>query len=250
MVLATVCSGKERDDADFFPLSVDYVAKTYAAGRIPGGFFKREGKLSEQEVLSSRLIDRTIRPLFPKGYRNEIQVIAMVVSADEKFNPDVLGITAASCALSLSKIPFAGPIAGVRVSMVDNNLVVLPTLEEVEQGSLDLIVSGSESSIVMVEGNAWEVKESVIVDAIMLAHQEIKKLVAVQREMMQKCGVTPVTFTPPQPNAEIAAAVRELLKDKLHDISFHGIKQTRYAGMDTLLAETKTALAEKFPEAE
>ena len=250
MVLATACCGKEMPDSDFFPLTVEYVAKNYAAGKIPGGYFKREGKPSEKEVLSARLVDRPLRPLFPKGYRNEVQIISLVLSADEVYDADVMAITAASCALCLSDIPFAEPVAAVRVGLVDGALKIFPSLADSESGKIQLIVAGSESSIVMVEGSCSEVSENVIVDAISLAHVEIKKLVAMQKELMVKTGVVRPAFTPVVLDPAILAAVSELVKDKLHDISFQADKKIRYAGMKKLLDEVKLALAEKFPEQE
>ncbi|MGB7568125.1 MAG: polyribonucleotide nucleotidyltransferase [Chitinivibrionales bacterium] len=250
MVLATACSGNIIENTDFFPLTVEYIAKNYAAGKIPGGYFKREGKPSEKEVLSARLVDRPLRPLFPKGLRTEIQIIASVISADETYDADVMAITAASCALCLSDIPFAEPVAAVRVGMVDGALKVFPTLAEIETARLDLIVAGSETSIVMVEGNAGEISEDVIVDAIGLAHGEIKKLVAMQKDLMAKTNVVRPAFTPSVLDEEILAAVSELVKDTLHDISFIGDKKKRYAGMKQLLADVQLKLAERFPEKE
>jgi polyribonucleotide nucleotidyltransferase len=248
MVLVTVCSGKEMVDSDFFPLTVEYIAKNYAAGKIPGGYFKREGKPSEKEVLSARLIDRPVRPLFPKAYRNEVQIIATVISADDVYDADVMAITAASCALNLSDIPFMEPIAAVRVGMKDGALKVFPTLEETETGKLQLIIAGSESSIVMVEGNASEIKEETIVEAITLAHTEIKKLIAMQKELIAKAGVTRPAFPETTIDEPLVAAVSEIVKDRIHDISFNGDKKTRYAGMKKLLEEVQLALAERFPE--
>jgi polyribonucleotide nucleotidyltransferase len=248
MVLATACSGNIIENTDFFPLTVEYIAKNYAAGKIPGGYFKREGKPSEKEVLSARLVDRPLRPLFPKGLRTEIQIIASVISADETYDADVMAITAASCALCLSDIPFAEPVAAVRVGMVDGALKVFPTLAEIETARLDLIIAGSETSIVMVEGNAGEISEDVIVDAISLAHEEIKKLVAMQKDLMAKTGAVRPAFTPAVLDEEILAAVNELVKDTLHDLSFVGDKKQRYAGMKQLLADVQLKLAERFPE--
>jgi polyribonucleotide nucleotidyltransferase len=248
MVLATACSGNIIENTDFFPLSVDYIAKNYAAGKIPGGFFKREGKPSEKEVLSARLVDRPLRPLFPKGLRTEIQIVASVISADETYDADVMAITAASCALNLSDIPFAEPIAAVRVGLVDGTLKVFPTLPEVETAQMDLIIAGSESSIVMVEGNAAEVSEDMIVDAISLAHVEIKKLIELQKDLMVKTGVVRPTFAPVTLDESIVAAVAELAKDTLHDLSMNGDKKTRYSGIKKLLAEIQEKLAERFPE--
>ena len=248
MVLSTVCAGKEIEDADFFPLTVEYIAKNYAAGKIPGGYFKREGKPSEKEVLSARLVDRPLRPLFPKGYRNEVQIISTVISADDIYDADVMAITAASCALCLSNIPFAEPVAAVRVGLIDGALKVFPTLAETETGKLELVIAGSESSIVMVEGCGSEVKEEIVVEAITLAHGEIKKLIAMQKELMTKTGVVRPAFSPAVLDPAIVSAVEQIVKDKIHDISFHGDKKTRYAGMKKLLDEAQEALAEKFPE--
>jgi polyribonucleotide nucleotidyltransferase len=250
MVLATVCSGKEMPDNDFFPLTVEYIAKNYAAGKIPGGYFKREGKPSEKEVLSARLIDRPLRPLFAKGYRSEVQIIASVISADDVYDADVMAITAASCAINLSDIPFMEPIAAVRVGLVEGSLKIFPTLAETETGKLELVVAGSETSIVMVEGCCSEVKEEIIIDAISLAHTEIKKLIAMQKELMAKVGVVRPEFVAVATDESLAAAVSEIVKNKIHDISFNGDKKTRYAGIKKLLEETQLQLAERFPEKE
>ena len=250
MVLSTACAGKEIEDADFFPLTVEYIAKNYAAGKIPGGYFKREGKPSEKEVLSARLVDRPLRPLFPKGYRNEVQIISTVISADDIYDADVMAITAASCALCLSDIPFAEPVAAVRVGLIDGALKVFPTLAETETGKLELVIAGSESSIVMVEGCGSEVKEEVIVEAITLAHAEIKKLIAMQKELLAQTGVVRPAFNPTVLDPSIVDAVEQVVKDKIHDVSFQGDKKTRYAGMKKLLEDAQLALAEKFPEQE
>jgi polyribonucleotide nucleotidyltransferase len=248
MVLATVCGAEPRTGIDFFPLTVDYVAKAYAVGKIPGGFFKREGKLSEREILSARLIDRPIRPLFPEGYMNEVQVIATVISADETYDADVIGITAASCALCLSPIPFSDPVAAVRIGMVEGKLKVFPSLEETEAGMLDIVVAGTESSIMMVEGGAYEVAEETLVEAIILAHEHIRQLVALQKELIARCDVKKVEFIPPQKDPDVRAAVNEIVAGSIHDISFCGDKKERYAGMRKLLDEVQAKLAERFPD--
>jgi polyribonucleotide nucleotidyltransferase len=252
MVLSTVCAGNAPLNSDFFPLTVEYIAKTYAAGKIPGGYFRREGKPTEKEVLCARLIDRPIRPLFPKTYRNELQIINMVISADETYDADVMAITAASCALCLSDIPFLMPIAAVRVGLVENQLKVFPTLAEAEGGKLSLVVAGSEDSIVMVEGHGSEVKESVIVEAIMLAHAEIKKLVVMQKELVAKAGVTRTPYVPPEAvdQTAVRADVWDIVKDRFHEISFNGDKKTRYKGVKDLLSEVQEKLKEKHPEKE
>jgi polyribonucleotide nucleotidyltransferase len=248
MVLATVCTAEPREGIDFFPLTVEYIAKSYAVGKIPGGFFKREGKLSEKEILSARQIDRPIRPLFPEGYNNEVQIIATVISADEKYDADIVGIIAASCALCLSPSPFTEPVAAVRVGMVNNELKVFPTLEETEAGTLDLVVAGTESSIMMVEGGAYEIPEDTLVEAIILAHEYIKKIVTLQKELISRFEITKQEFKAPEKNADILEAVKKLAGDKIHDLSFCGVKKQRYDSLKKLLDEVKASLAEQFPE--
>ena len=216
--------------------------------KFPADFSSGKESLSEKEVLSARLVDRPLRPLFPKGLRTEIQIVASVISADETYDADVMAITAASCALNLSDIPFAEPIAAVRVGLVDGTLKVFPTLPEVETAHIDLIIAGSESSIVMVKGNPAEVSEDVIVDAISLAHIEIKKLITLQKDLMAKTGVVRPTFTPVTLDESIVEAVAELAQGTLHDLSMNGDKKTRYSGIKKLLAEIQEKLAERFPE--
>ena len=180
MVLVTACrAANPREGIDFLPLTVDYREYTYASGRIPGGFFKREGKPAEKEVLTSRVIDRPIRPLFPAGWRYETQIIALVLSADTENDTDVLAITGASAALAISDIPFQKTIAGVRVGLVDGQYVINPTFEQRKQSKLDLIVAGSNDGLVMVEAGAKEVTEEQVVEALETAHAAIKQIVAV-----------------------------------------------------------------------
>ncbi len=250
MVLATACSGAENTEDDFFPLTVEFLEKTYAAGRIPGGFVKREGRPSEKEILAARLIDRPIRPLFPHFYRNEVQVICTVISADETFDADVLGITAASCALCLSDMPFSDPVAGVRIGMVNGELKVFPSLSETETGALDMVVAGTENSIMMVEGGAFEISEEKLIEALLLAHKEIKKLVAIQKELVSRAGKPKIELQPPAIDPELVKAVESLVADRIHSISFNGVKIERYKGIAQLLQEVQQSLAEKFPEQE
>jgi len=179
VVLVTACrAANEREGIDFLPLTVDYREYTYASGRIPGGFFKREGKPAEKEVLTSRVIDRPIRPLFPSGWRYETQIIALVLSADSENDTDVLAITGASAAIALSEIPFEKTIAGVRVGLVDGQFVINPTFEQRKQSRLDLVVAGSRDGLVMVEAGAKEVTEDEVVQALNAAHAAIKEIVA------------------------------------------------------------------------
>src|ERR1051326_6786081 len=197
VVLVTAVGDRHpREGIDFFPLTVDYREYGYAAGRIPGGYFKREGKPTEKEVLTSRLIDRPIRPLFAEGYRNETQIIAMVMSADTDNDPDIMAITGASTALFISDIPFLNPIAGVRVGLVEGRYVINPTYAELRNSRLNLTIAGSEEAIVMVEAGAKEVSEGIVVEALMFGHNEIKKLCALQRELRDAVG---------QPKREVVA---------------------------------------------
>src|SRR5262244_542042 len=189
MVLVATVGTKPRPDIDFFPLTVEYREYGYAAGRIPGNYFRREGRPSEKETLTSRLIDRPLRPLFREGYRDDTQVIALVLSADENYDADVLSITGASAALYLSDIPFETPIAGVRVGLIGDRFVVNPSYEQIRSSTLNLVVAGSEDAIVMVEAGASELAEEVLVEALMFGHNEVKKLCRLQKEMYQKLGI-------------------------------------------------------------
>jgi len=199
VVLATaVANAEPREGIDFFPLTVDYREYTYAGGRIPGGFIKREGRPSEREILTSRMIDRPIRPLFADGFRCETQVIAFVLSADTENDPDVAAINGASCALALSDIPFLGPVGAVRVGLVDGQFILNPTYGEIRDGLLNLMVVGSADAIVMIEAGAKEVKEETVVDAIEFAHAEIKKICAAINELREKAGKPKREVTPPE----------------------------------------------------
>src|SRR6201984_117860 len=198
VVLATATASPDpREGIDFFPLTVDYREYTYAGGRFPGGFIKREGRPTEKEILTSRQIDRPIRPLFPEGFRCETQVIAMVLSADTTNDPDVAGINGASVALSVSDIPFHGPIGAVRVGQVNGEFVINPTYDEQREGSLNLMVVGTSEGIVMIESGAKEVTEETVVDAIEFAHTEIKKICAAINQLRDKSGKSKREVKPP-----------------------------------------------------
>src|SRR6201997_1520855 len=189
VILATACANAEpRVGIDFFPLTVDYREYTYAGGRIPGGFIKREGRPQEREILTARQIDRPIRPLFPEGFRNEPQVIALVLSADTENDPDVLAINAASAALTLSEIPFHGPVGAVRVGLVNDQMIVNPTYEEMHASLLNIMVVGTAEGIVMVESGAKEVSEEQVLNAIEFAHQEIKKICSGLVDLAKRAG--------------------------------------------------------------
>src|SRR3990170_767279 len=185
VLVTAVTAEKKREGIDFIPLTVNYQEMTYAAGRIPGGFLKREGRPSDHETLISRFIDRPLRPLFPKGFQNEIQIIATVLSADQDNDPSILGMIGASSALSLSDIPFDGPIAGTKVGRIDGEFILNPTHEELELSDIDLFVAGSEDAVIMVEGSAKEVKEAEVLEAILFGHQSLRPVIGLQREIAQ-----------------------------------------------------------------
>ncbi|MES1254140.1 MAG: polyribonucleotide nucleotidyltransferase, partial [Acidobacteriota bacterium] len=212
VVLVTACrAAHPREGIDFLPLTVDYREYTYASGRIPGGFFKREGKPAEKEVLTSRCIDRPIRPLFPEGWRYETQIIALVLSADQENDTDVLAITGASAALALSGIPFAKTIAAVRIGLVDGAFVVNPTFKERKESKLDLVVAGSADGLVMVEAGAKEVTEEQAVEALETAHAAIKQIVAMIDDLAKAAGKKKVAVA----TKEIAPAFRKEIESKV-----------------------------------
>jgi polyribonucleotide nucleotidyltransferase len=217
MVLATVVAAKNAKEAqDFFPLTVEYREKAYAGGRIPGGYFKREGAPVKKETLTSRLIDRPIRPLFPDGFRNEVQVICFVVSGDSENDPDVLAINGASAAICLSGIPFGGPVGAVRVGLVDGRLVANPTTAERAVSQIDLVVAGTEDGVLMVEAGAREVPEDKMLEAIAFGHEECKRLARVQKELASRTGKPRWSFDPTAgKDVELAGRVRSLAAPRL-----------------------------------
>ncbi|MBX7139022.1 MAG: polyribonucleotide nucleotidyltransferase [Oligoflexia bacterium] len=213
MVLVTACVGDEKP-VDFLPLTIDYVEKTYAAGRIPGGFFRREGKLSEHETLTSRLIDRPCRPLFPEGFNFETQVIATVMSADPDVSTDILAVCGGSAALTLSPAPFEGPIAAVRVGRIGGKLVINPSTSELERSDMNFIVAGSRDAIVMVEGGAKQVPEAEVMEALFYAHKEMQVLIDMQLELAKKVGTTKIEFVPPERDQALTKKVTAFLQPK------------------------------------
>jgi polyribonucleotide nucleotidyltransferase len=249
MVLVTaVASAGVRPGIDFMPLTVDYLEKTSAAGKIPGGYFKREGRLTEVEVLTSRLIDRPCRPLFPKGWRFDTQVIGMVLSTDRENLTDVLAMTGASAALHLSDIPWAGPFAGVRVGRIGGEFIINPTVVQREASELDLIVAASRDAIVMVEGGAQQVTEDVIVDALMFAHKAAQPLIDLQEKLRAAVGKPKREFAPPATDPVLAARVSEFAKGKIGTAMAIREKLERYAALDKAASETVEALKVEFPE--
>ena len=250
VVLVTAVGERERSDRDFFPLTVEYREYGYAAGRIPGNYFRREGRPSEKETLTSRLIDRPIRPLFTEGYHSETQVIALVLSADESYDPDVLSITGASTALCLSDLPFDNPIAGVRVGLIDDRFIVNPSYDQIRSSSLNLIVAGSEEAIVMVEAGAQEVAEDVMVEALMFGHNEIKKLCRLQKDMREKLGITKRQVTKPELDQEMMTEIEGRITEDLRDAldTEKRSKIESYALVDQLKAKTVESYPEDAPD--
>lgn len=238
VVLATAVSNKTpREGLDFFPLTIDYLEKTYAAGKIPGGFFKREGRPTEKEVLTSRLIDRPCRPLFPKGYSCETQGIVNVLSYGDENIADILGITAMSAALHISDIPFNGPVAAVRIGRVMGSFIINPDLREVEECDLNLVVAGTEDAVAMVEGSAHEMSEADLLEAIDLAHAEIKRLCKVQHEFREKAGKEKRIFVAPAKDEALKVTVNNLSLEKIKEAIVIPDKMRRQAALDAILKE-------------
>lgn len=251
IVLATVVSAKEASpNQDFFPLSVEYREKAYAIGKIPGGFLKREGRLTDSEVLCSRLIDRPIRPLFPKEFKNEVQVMVMVLSADKSNDSDVLGITAASVAINLSNIPFAGPIAGARIGRVNGQFVLNPTFEQRRESDMDFVMAASEESILMVEGEAQEISEEDMLNALLFGHAEVQKIIQLQKELVAEAGQPKMELPEPEDISALQNRVSELAKDKLPECLTIKVKEERHAALDKIVKGIQEQLAEEFPEQE
>ncbi|MCK4559247.1 MAG: polyribonucleotide nucleotidyltransferase [Calditrichia bacterium] len=251
MVLVTAVASQEaREDIDFFPLSVEYREKTYAAGKIPGGFFKREGRPSEKEILSARLIDRPIRPLFPDNFKSETQIIATIISMDKGNDADVLAAVGASTALGISDIPFEGPIASVRVGKLDGQLIVNPTISDIDKCSIEFIVAGSEDSIVMVEGEAKEISEAEMLEAIKFAHEEIKKIIALQKELISEVGKPKREIEDVEYPDNIEKNVEKISLKKLQDAILIQDKKERRDSIKEIKKEVQDQLAEEYPENE
>jgi polyribonucleotide nucleotidyltransferase len=249
MVLATAVVAPEvREGIDFVPLTVDYREKAYAAGKIPGGFFKREGRPSEREVLTSRLIDRPIRPLFPKGFSQETQVIAIALSADTENNPDVLAIIGASTALTVSDIPFQGPIGAVRVGRIEGEFVINPTRQQQSLSDLDLVIAGVDEGIVMVEGSGREVSEEVLIEGLEVGHRAIREIIALQRDLRETAGKPKLPSATEASDSALVQRVREMATPWVRDAIRIPEKQVRERRMSEVLAEVLTAMADVLPE--
>ena len=249
VVNVTACMSKEpRPDIDFFPLSVDYEERMYAAGKIPGGFIKREGRPSERAILNSRLIDRPIRPLFPKGFYNDVQVVATVMCVDPDCSPEIVGMIGSSVALSISDIPWDGPTASVLIGMVDGQFIVKPTFEQRQASCMHLVVSGTKEAIMMVEAGANEVPEDTMLDAIMFAHEEIKKLIEFIEEVIAEVGKPKLPIELYHIPEDIDAEVRAYALDKMKTAIKTFDKMERLDNMDAVEVETKEHFAEIYPD--
>ncbi len=245
ILAAAVTEDRESKDPSFFPLSVDYREKTYAAGKIPGGFFKREGRPTEKEILTSRLIDRPIRPLFPAGFAKETQITCITLSADQENDPDVLAIIGSSAALTISDIPFLGPIGAVRVGRINGEFVVNPSYKELEDSDLNLIIAGTEQSVVMVEGDAKELPESVLVEAMMYGHENIKKIVELQTGLKEMIGREKMQVEEPSIDEEIRNRVRETVTGNIKEALLIPNKLERKATIDRILNDFLEQLTEE-----
>lgn len=249
VVLGTAtASAAPREGIDFFPLTVDVEERLYAAGKIPGGFIKREGRPTEHSILASRLVDRPIRPLFPKGFRNDVQIVITVLSADLENDPDVLGIVAASAALSISDIPFAGPVGGVRVGYINGKIVINPTESELKNSLLDLVVAGSKDAVVMVEAGAKELPEDTMIEAIRSGHEAIQSLIAIQDQLVAAAGKPKIPFTPPEPDAELLNAVASFVRPRFESAVNKADKSEREAAVNAIEKELVAELEPKYPD--
>ena len=252
MILAAVVGAKElpEEKQNFLPLFVDYREKAYAAGKIPGGFFKREGRPSEKEILSARLIDRSLRPLFPDEYYYDLQIMVMVLSSDQENDGDVLGINGASTALCISDVPFENPVGAVRMGRINQKYVINPTFTELDQSDINLVMAGTEDNIIMVEGNCNEVSEDELTTAMELGHQEIKKIIQMQKELVRRCGKPKMKVEIPPQNQELVEAVKELARGKIKEANHTAEKKVRQRLLDDLKKTIIENLAEKFPDSE
>lgn len=248
VVVAATGTKTPREGVDFFPLTVDFEEKMYAVGKIPGGFIKREGRPAETAILTSRLIDRPIRPMFPEGYHNDVQIVATAVSVDPDNAPDIPTMIGASCALSISDIPFEGPIAGVRVGMIDGQYIINPTIEQAKVSRLNLAVAGTKDAILMVEAGAKEISEDEMLDAIWFGHEEIKKLVEWQEKIMAEVGKPKMEVPVYEPPAELAAEIEAYGAEQLKAALMDANKLEREENVARIKAEIADAFMEKYPD--
>ena len=249
MVLAAVTISENKSSLPFFPLTVEYKEKTYAAGKIPGGYIKREGRPSDNEILTCRIVDRSIRPLFPEGFQNEVQVVIYVISADQENKADTLALLATSYALMSSQAPWSTPIAGVRIGRIQEKWVLNPTFQQLEYSDLDMMVAGSADSIMMVEGGALEVSEDDVVEAITVAHKGIKELVAMQHDLLKAAGAQePMPWAKHEPAAELVTRVGDLATDKIAKALNQADKATRVRAIELVKREVVAMIAAESPD--
>ena len=249
-LLVTACMDSRPNDRDFLPLTVDYREYTYSAGKIPGGFFKREGRPSEREILISRLIDRPLRPLFPEGWRNETQIVGLVLSADSENDPDVIAVTGASAAAFISDLPFDKPIAAVRVGLLEGQLVANPTVAEQKKSLLNIVVAGSEDAIVMIEAGALEVSEDTIADALSFGHDQIRRIIAAIRQLHDLVRPKKVVVPPLEFNEEVSRDIEKRFGERLHDAlnTEKHPKKESYRLVDELKREVLATIPEEDEE--
>ena len=248
IVLVTACRSHRPEERGFLPLTVEYREKAYAAGSIPGNFFKREGRMGEKETLSARMIDHMIRPLFPKKFPHEIQVFVTVLSADGENEADIIGMVGASAALCLSDMPFSGPIAALRVGRVDGDLMINPTLSQLEASDMDLIISGDRESIGSVEGGADEISEAALLEALEFAHEHIQEVLDLQEALAEKGGRAKMQYAPPVLDPELARAVEEAAGSRISEANRCGDRDRRGSLIEQMEAEVCAELEERFPD--
>ncbi len=251
MVISTVCSNPEpKEGVDFFPLTVEYREKSYAAGKIPGGFFKREGRPSEKEILSARIIDRPIRPLFPPDFKGETQCISYVISHDQQNDTDILALVGTGAALAISDVPFEKTIAGVRVGRIDGQLIINPTIEQTDESDIYVTLAGSADSITMVEGGGREISEDELIEALMFGHEHIKIIVEKIEELKAMCGKPTFEYEPVVIDEALSAKVKEMVGDRLEQYNRIADKEARRKEKKKLSKEIVEALAEEYPDSE
>jgi len=249
MVISTVCSNQEpKLGFDFFPLTVEYRERAYAAGKIPGGFFKREGRPSEKEILSARIIDRPIRPLFPADFKGETQCITYIISHDQKNDTDILALIGTGACLTISDIPISKTIAGVRVGRIDGEFVLNPTIDQFEECDINIIIAGSSDSIAMVEGSSWEASEEDIIQTLLFGHECIKLIVAKIEELKGMCGKEKFEYTPVTIEEEIINKVKDLVGTRYDEFNHIADKDTRNKEKKQFKKEILETLEEQFPE--
>ena len=246
VLVSAVMSNERREEIDFLPLTVEYKERTYAAGKIPGGFFKREGRPTEKEILTSRLIDRPIRPLFPEGMRNEIQIISLVLSSDGIYDPDILAVIGTSTALHISDIPFEGPIAAVRVAYVDEEFLINPTYKEVEESKLTVVVTGTKEGVVMLEGEAKEASEDIFYQAVDIGYQALLPMIELQSKLREKCGKEKKSISLSELPKGAYETIKKLVLPKVQEICLLSSKEERISSMDLLTGELEKEFTDVY----